>query len=330
MQQISEFPANPNYCLIAGEQDHGQRLDSYLSRMLGQYSRSQFKKLIQEGLVLLNGQVIKPRQEIKSGDRILVWLPVRRSADELIPESMPLEILFEDEEILVINKAPGIVVHPGAGHEQGTLVHGLLAHCPKLATQGAPQRPGIVHRLDRDTSGAMVVAKSGQAYLNLIKQFKVHKVTKEYLALVHGTFAQTSGEIRASLGRHPTDRKRIAVVEKKGREAITRWQAQKQWGNLVSLLLVAIETGRTHQIRVHLSYLNHPVVGDQTYGGGKQRAGSLKSKALRDLLLGINRQMLHAWHLAFHHPTSLAPLHFEAPLPFDFAQLLEKLDQLEE
>jgi len=243
---------------------------------------------------------------------------------------MPLDILFEDEEILVVNKAPAIVVHPGAGQEQGTLVHGLLAHCPKLAAQGAPRRPGIVHRLDRDTSGAMVVAKSDLAYLNLIKQFKEHKVTKEYLALVHGSFAQSSGEVRADLGRHPTDRKKIAVLEKKGREAVTRWQVKKQWGNLVSLLLVVIETGRTHQIRVHLSHLNHPVVGDQTYGGSKQRARSLKSKAVRDLLVGVNRQMLHAWHLAFEHPITFAPLTFEAPLSFDFAQLLERLDQLEE
>ncbi|MDY0041491.1 MAG: RluA family pseudouridine synthase [Desulforhabdus sp.] len=330
MQQPPESSAKPDYCLTVEERGHGQRLDAYLSRMLGQCSRSQFKKLIQEGQVLLNGQSAKPRQEIRGGDRISVWLPVRSSAEELEPESMPLDILFEDEEILVVNKAPGIVVHPGAGREQGTLVHGLLAHCPRLAAQGAPQRPGIVHRLDRDTSGAMVVAKSGRAYLNLINQFKEHKVEKEYLALVHGSFAQAVGELRTDLGRHPTDRKKIAVLENKGREAVTRWQVKKQWGRLVSLLLVVIETGRTHQIRVHLSHLNHPVVGDQTYGGSRQRARSLKSKVFRDLLVGVDRQMLHAWRLAFEHPVSFVRLNFEAPLPADFAQLLETLDRLQE
>jgi 23S rRNA pseudouridine1911/1915/1917 synthase len=322
-----EFLKSPDFCLTVYEDAGGQRLDAYLSRVLDQCSRSQFKKLIQEGCVLLNGQTAKPRQEIKAGDRIQVWLPAIQDEDKLVPQPMPLKILFEDEEILVINKAPGIVVHPGAGHEQGTLVHGLLAHCPRLALQGAPKRPGIVHRLDRDTSGVMVVARSERAYLHLIRQFKEHQVRKEYLAMVYGTFTQTSGIITAPLGRHPVDRKKIAVLPNRGREAVSRWQVKEQWGGCITLLVVAIETGRTHQIRVHLSHIGHPLVGDAIYGGGKHRARSIQPKELRDLLLQVDRQMLHAWRLAFIHPISLQPLQFEGVLPGDFAQLIEDLDR---
>lgn len=327
MNDSIDSSENPDCRLVVGEQDRGQRLDSYLSHKLSQCSRSQLKKLIDEGQVLLNGATTKPRREIMPGDRISVRLPVFCPSEELAPEPMPLDILFEDAEILVVNKSPGIVVHPGAGQERGTLVHGLLAHCSQLAIQGAPRRPGIVHRLDRDTSGALVVAKSERAYLHLINQFKEHKVTKEYLALVYGDFDRTSGEIRTRLGRHPIDRKKMAVVDR-GREAVTRWQVKKRWDGSVSLLSVVIETGRTHQIRVHLSHMNRPLVGDQTYGGGKHRARSVRSKELRDLLLRVDRQMLHAWHLAFVHPVSMASLRFEAPLPDDFKKLLDHLDNV--
>ena len=315
------------HSLTAGEQDAGQRLDSFLCRLIEGFSRSQFKKSIQQGEVLVNNRRSKPSYELKAGDAVRVLLPSAKRDGDLVPEEMPLDILFEDEEILVINKAPGIVVHPGAGHDNGTLVHGILAHCPRLAIQGAPKRPGIVHRLDRDTSGSMVVAKSERAYLSLIRQFKEHKVQKEYLALVYGMVSQQQGEIRLPLGRHPVERKKVAVVQYKGREAITRWQLKKQWQQAVALLLVTIETGRTHQIRVHFSYMNHPVVGDQTYGGGKKRARSIKQKELQDLLLGVDRQMLHAWRLALDHPISGTRLSFEAPLPIDFKDLLDRLYQ---
>ena len=327
MHDPIESSNQPEHSIIAGEQDAGQRLDYFLCRSIDRFSRSQFKKLIRENQVLVNNQPHKPSYELRAGDIVLVRLPSTKRNEELVPEKMPLDILFEDEEILVINKAPGIVVHPGAGHEQGTLVHGILAHSPKLAMQGAPKRPGIVHRLDRDTSGAMVVAKSERAYLNLIRQFKEHEVKKEYLALVYGSFSRQEGEITAPLGRHPTERKKVAVLQNKGREAITRWQLKKQWNGAIALLLVTIETGRTHQIRVHFSYMNHPVVGDQTYGGGKKRARSLKRKELQDLLLAVDRQMLHAWRLVFSHPVSKTRLYFEAPLPDDFKGLLEKLRQ---
>lgn len=318
----------PDHLILVEEREPALRLDSYLNRRFTEYSRSQFKKQIAEGLILVNEQQVKPSYEVKRGDRVSVRLPRIEPAEQLIPRFMPLDLLYEDEHILVVNKAAGMVVHPGVGKEENTLVHGLLAHCRKLALQGAPQRPGIVHRLDKDTSGVMVIAKSEQAYLSLIDQFKNREVHKQYLTLVHGSLVQASGTICASLGRHPTDRKKIAVVEGRGRVAITHWQVIKQWGDLAALLVITIETGRTHQIRVHLSHLNHPVLGDQVYGGGKKRLRTVNPKELHDLLLGISRQMLHASRLSFCHPISGARLDMEAPLPDDFMYLVAGLDRL--
>jgi 23S rRNA pseudouridine1911/1915/1917 synthase len=318
------FPP-PEIVFTVHDSDANQRIDVFLSRQLGDCSRSQIKTLIKEGRILNNSQPVKPSYEIRSGDCISVRFPRPQDQDRLTPQAMPLEILFEDQDILVINKAPGVIVHPGAGHPDGTLVHGLLAHCPHLATQGAPLRPGIVHRLDQQTSGALVVAKRNTAYLELIKQFKERTVKKHYLALVYGKFSQACGEVTTALGRHPADRRKMAVLGgKRGREAVTRWQVEKAWGE-VTLLRVTIETGRTHQIRVHLSYLQHPVVGDVTYGGGKRKARSLRSEGLRNLLIKVDRQMLHAEILAFRHPGTNDPIVLKAPLPDDFSRLLQQL-----
>jgi len=314
----------PDFFFRVAAEDDGERLDSFLGSRCPERSRSHFGKLIREGMALVNGRAMKPGYAVKAGDEIAVRLPAEVSST-LSPEPMELDILYEDGEILVLNKAAGVVVHPGAGHGEGTLVHGLLAHCPHLAIQGAPLRPGIVHRLDRDTSGAMVVAKSERAYLNLIRQFKVRNVRKEYLALVYGRFEQPEGKIRTCLGRHPTDRKKMAVSEKMGREAVSSWHVEKTWGD-VSLVKVLIETGRTHQIRVHMNHLNHPVVGDETYGGGKRRAKQVRSIGVRELLGSAERQMLHAWRLAFDHPATGAPLSFLAPLPADFSRMLNAID----
>ncbi len=302
------------------------RLDVFLGLQRDELSRSHFKRLIREGWVLVNARSVKPGYELREDDEVAVWLPaVSDLQQELQPENLPLEILHEDEDILVVNKAPGVVVHPGAGREEGTLVHGLLAHCPRLATQGAPLRPGIVHRLDRDTSGAMVVAKSDRAYLRLIELFKKHQVHKEYLALVYGRFGESQGEIRTLMDRHSGDRKKMAVSHRKGREAVTQWRVEKEYGE-VSLLRVRIRTGRTHQIRVHLSHLQHSVVGDETYGGGRRRLRSVASETLRNILQGVERQLLHAWVLAFSHPVSGVPLHFTAPLSQDFREILDALE----
>jgi 23S rRNA pseudouridine1911/1915/1917 synthase len=306
--------------------DSKQRVDVFLSRQLNGCSRSQIKTLIKEGQVLLRGRPVKPSYEIRPGDRITIRLPKPEEQDRLVPQAMPLEVLFEDEDILVVNKSPGVVVHPGAGNQEGTLVHGLLAHCPHLAAQGAPLRPGIVHRLDQHTSGALVVAKSNTAYLELIRQFKEHTVQKLYLALVFGKFSRGSGEVTTLMGRHPSERKKMTVLDgKAGRKAVTRWEVDKAWDE-VTLLRVIIETGRTHQIRVHLSHLQHPVVGDAVYGGGKRRIRSLRSEELRQVLAKVDRQMLHAAILTLRHPRSDKLLTVNAPLPGDFAQVLHQLE----
>lgn len=313
---------------MVGAEFAGWRLDTFLGLHDRERSRSHFKKLIQEGLVVVNGRLCKPGHEVQPGDLVLVVARDAESGSELglTPQFIPLDVLYEDEDLVVVNKAAGVVVHPGAGNEDGTLVHGLLAHCPRLALQGAPLRPGIVHRLDKGTSGALVVAKSERAYLNLIDQFKEHTIHKEYLALVYGRPGDPVGEIRTLLDRHPEDRKRMAVTKGKGREAVSRWQRERDWGE-VSLLRVTIETGRTHQIRVHLSHLRHPVVGDDTYGGGQRRARALKSKVLQDLMLQVQRQMLHAWKLAFDHPVTHERICLTAPVPGDFQNLLDGLDK---
>lgn len=308
-------------------EQRGQRLDLFLSRVIEDLSRSHFKKLIKDGMVLVNGVSAKPSYETRAGDLVVVKMPGPGAGEALEPEPMCLEILFEDEDLIIVNKAPGIVVHPGAGHDRGTLVHGLLAHCPRLAVQGAPLRPGILHRLDKNTSGALVIAKSERAYLSLIKQFKERRVRKEYLALVYGRPEKRQGEIFSLLGRHPTERKKIAVLQGRGREALSYWQVEKDWEE-TSLLRVRIETGRTHQIRVHLNHIGHPVVGDETYGGGKRRAKSIKSGPIREILLGAERQMLHAMRLEFTHPVTSAAIVANAPLPGDFRELIEGLDSL--
>lgn len=329
----SETRANPgspprDYSLEVRPEDDGLRLDVCLSLRQPDFSRNQFKRWIQEGFILVSGErVVKARHAVHAGDRISVCLPPMNQVETLTPEYMVLDILLEDDHILVINKPPGLVVHPGAGRAEGTLVHGLLAHCPVLAMQGGPLRPGIVHRLDQDTSGALVVAKNERAYLDLIRQFKEHLVEKVYLALVHGGFSEARGEIKTLVGRNPSDRKKMAVVDKGGKEAITQWLVEKDFGE-TTLLRVVIETGRTHQIRVHMGHIQHPVVGDAAYGGGKRRAKGIASKPLMELLAQVDRQMLHAWRLRLTHPVSGAPISVEAELPGDFSMLLERLRAL--
>ena len=324
---IETANSNDEYSFVVSNEQSGQRLDLFLSRVIPDLSRSHFKKLIKEDLILVNGNPVKPSYETRAGDLIMAKVPGQKPDEVLKPEPMCLDILFEDEDLLIVNKAPGLVVHPGAGHHEGTLVHGLLAHCARLAVQGSPLRPGIVHRLDKDTSGALVIAKSERAYLNLVRQFKERGVRKEYLALVYGSPAKGEGEISSLLGRDPIHRKKIAVLQHGGREALSRWRVEKHWGE-TALLRVQIETGRTHQIRVHLSHIGHPVVGDETYGGDRRRARNVKSAPVRDLLLGTQRQMLHAIRLEFTHPVTGATVTANAPMPEDFRDLIERLDCL--
>lgn len=307
--------------------DKGRRLDVFLSAQDPERSRSQYKKWIETGCVLVNGQKVKPAYVLQEGDEVCVHGADEAVSKEIVPEPMPLEVLFEDEDMIVVNKPAGLVVHPGAGHATGTLVHGLLAHCSRLASQGAPQRPGIVHRLDQETSGVVVVAKSDAAYLHLIDQFKGHAVRKTYLAFVYGTLPQSSGEMRTLIGRHPANRKKMAVVERLGKEAVTFWQVRQSWQDAISLLEVRILTGRTHQIRVHCQAMGHPVVGDGTYGGGLRRAHRIPNPAVQAAVVAhAHRTMLHAWRLALVHPRYGTPMAFEAPVPHDFHGLWKALE----
>jgi 23S rRNA pseudouridine1911/1915/1917 synthase len=288
--------------------DNG-RLDAFLAEHAPKVSRSGWKALIQDGLVTVNGVRCKPNQKLKAGDAV-AWTIPNRAPVAAIPEKIPLAILFEDEAVIVLNKPPGLVVHPAVGNPSGTLLHGLLFHDPVFQTL---ERAGIVHRLDKDTSGVMVVAKSTEAMAALQAQFKGRETEKEYLALVWGSPPQ-SDRIETRIGRHPVHRKKQAVLKEEGRKAITNFQTLEKFGE-TALLRVKIETGRTHQIRVHMAHLGHPIVGDRVYG--RARRNRLPVEAAR--------QMLHAERLSFNHPTTGKRLSFEAPLFDDMQQLLEYL-----
>ncbi|HWU40893.1 MAG TPA: RluA family pseudouridine synthase [Candidatus Acidoferrum sp.] len=293
--------------------DAGKRLDVFLSAASG-LSRARVQRLIQDGHVLVGGYPQKPRHRINLGEHVQLHIPPATPL-LLTPEAIALDILHEDTDIIVLNKPPRMVVHPGAGRSTGTLVHALLAHCGKLAGIGGVERPGIVHRLDRDTSGVLVVAKTEAAHQALSRQFKARVVKKRYLALVHGEVRKDSGRIEAAIGRREHDRKRMGVRLRGGREARTVYHVLRRWPDM-SLLSLDLETGRTHQIRVHLAHIGHPVLGDQVYGGRRERRRD-RSDELR-----TERQMLHAWRLAFYHPTTDVWIEFSAPVPKDFLGLI--------
>ncbi len=287
----------------------GQRLDVFLARATG-LSRARVHDLIEQGAVLVDGHPQKPRHVVRIGERATVVVPDPAPLS-LSAEPIPLDILYEDEHLLVLNKASGLVVHPGAGRTTGTLVHALLAHCRDLPGIGGVERPGIVHRLDRETSGVMVVAKSETAHASLTGQFKDRTVRKRYVALVHGELARETGRIEAAIGRRQHDRKRMGVRREGGRTARTTYRVLRRLPGM-TLLELGLETGRTHQIRVHLAHIGHPVVGDATYGGRRARRMASSGEA------EPSRQMLHAWSLGFRHPLTDAWLEFTAPPPSDF------------
>lgn len=289
------------------------RLDKVVQERLPDFSRSRIEGLIKAGYVKVNGiAAIKAGQKVVESDVIAIELPPPVPPIPQ-PEDIPLNVLFEDSDILILNKAPGMVVHPAPGHASGTLVNALLHHCPDLAGIGGVVRPGIVHRLDRDTSGLMVVAKTQSAMDGLAKAFATHKtVEKTYLALCHGRPRLESGRIENMIGRHPVDRKRMAIVEKDGKLAITNYRVERVIGP-ISLIECRIETGRTHQIRVHMASLGCPVIGDSAYG---------KSALDKRLSPVPARQMLHAWRLLLWHPVTGEKLSFEAPVPTDMAAYL--------
>ncbi len=288
-------------------------------------SRARIQDLITIGAVTVNGERKKPSYQPKPGDRIKIsFLP--KSVPLEVPESIEFGLLYEDNSILVINKPPGLVIHPSAGHYTGTLVHGLLYKCRNLSSFGDPIRPGIVHRLDKDTSGVMVVAKSDEAHDFLANQFKRREVKKRYLTLVHGNVEDKKRIIDFPISRHPVKRKEMSVSLLKGRPAMTEWEVISVFSLGFSLLRISLHTGRTHQIRVHMAYMGYPVVGDIVYGYGK-RWWKQKSLIMKEILTLVKRQMLHAELLGFIHPDSLKYVEFEAPLPTDMDCLLKWLNK---
>jgi len=294
----------------------GQRLDRYLTAVTG-LPRSQIQRLIKGGLVLVNGRHPKASATAHPGQQISLSIPPPQPST-LTPEPIPLDILYEDDDLLVLNKPAGLVVHPAPGHQAGTLVHAILYHCPNLPGIGEERRPGIVHRLDKETSGVMVVAKSDVAMASLAAQFKGRRVKKTYVALVHGAVKAAEGQIAADIGRHERDRKRMAIGTRKGREAVTAYRVLKRLADL-TLLQLQPQTGRTHQIRVHLAAIGHPVVGDKVYGGRKEKRFNVQGSTFK---VKAERHLLHAWKLGLFHPRTDAWMEFEAPLPADFTRWL--------
>ncbi|QSV64196.1 MAG: RluA family pseudouridine synthase [Dolichospermum sp. DL01] len=294
--------------------ENSDRLDRYLSQELSDLSRSRIQQLIEQGHVQINNLICTSKKiNLKTGDLITLEIPTVQPL-AIIAENIPLDILYEDDELIIINKPAGLVVHPAPGHPDGTLVNAILAHCPNLPGIGGVQRPGIVHRLDKDTTGAIVIAKTDLAYQHLQAQLQAKTARREYLGLIYGVPKTETGSIDLPIGRNPQDRKRMAIVsiEDGGRNAVTNWRVKERFGNY-TLIHFQLETGRTHQIRVHSAKMGHPLVGDPIYSSGHS--------------LGVNLpgQALHAWKLQLQHPVSGNLVEVTAPLPRSFATLLEVL-----
>jgi 23S rRNA pseudouridine1911/1915/1917 synthase len=295
--------------LIVANESARQRLDVFLAKELPQFSRARLQQLIRGEFVKLNGKTPRPREIIREGDVVDLNEPPPEKIDNQ-PEEIPLSILYEDVDLIVINKPAGLVVHPGAGHRGGTLVNALLHHSPNLSGIGGKERPGIVHRLDKETSGCIVIARNDAAHRSLSIQFAERTVEKIYLALVAGKLRKIRGLIEEPIGRHPKDRQRMSVRSSRGRAAQTEYRIVRSSAN-ASLVECKLHSGRTHQIRVHLHHLGHPVLGDKIYG----------AKFAKDFA----RQMLHAWKLGFTHPQTNKRMNFEAPLPDDFNAAMQQL-----
>lgn len=295
---------------IKAEQAAG-RIDKYLADEVEHMTRSYLAKLLEEGRVTVGGKVVKASYKVAAGDEIQLDVPEAQPLDAQ-PEDIPLDIVYEDRHLLVVNKPQGMVVHPAPGNYSGTLVNALLFHCRgELSGIGGVQRPGIVHRIDKDTSGLLMVAKTNEAHLSLAEQIKVHSFTREYLALVHGRFHSPQGSVEKPIGRHPKDRKKMCVTQKNSKPALTHYQVEQEYEGY-TLLRCRLETGRTHQIRVHMASIGHPVVGDMVYG------------VKQDTLYRAG-QLLHACLVGFVHPETGQYMEFQAPLPEHFVRVLEKL-----
>jgi 23S rRNA pseudouridine1911/1915/1917 synthase len=314
------MPAQSAFTLRVEPTDSGKRLDLYIAALIPECSRSVATTLIRNGRIKVRGSIKKPGYRVKAGDEVHGYIPP--PAPILFkPEPIPIDILFEDDYIIVVNKQPGLVVHPAPGHYSGTLVNGLLYHCPFLEGIGSVLRPGIVHRLDKDTSGILVVAKNDQAHQHLAKLFKSRRIRKKYLALVSGLMESDAATISLPIGRHPVDRKKMSTRSNKTRVAVTTWRIKEKFES-ATLIELDLKTGRTHQIRVHCAAIHHPIVGDTVYGGKNTWKNTVDGQ---DLFGSIKRQMLHAWRLEFSHPATQEPVCFEAPLPSDMQDVIDAL-----
>ena len=299
-------------CLQADLSWTGERVDKFLAEVMEDYSRSFLQKQFKERNITVNGKPAKASQKVTEDDEIVVFLPENQEPD-IEPENIPLDILYEDQQLLVVNKPKGMVVHPSAGHYSGTLVNALMYHCKdNLSGINGVLRPGIVHRIDMDTTGALVVCKTDTAHQSLAEQLKVHSITRKYRAIVHGNLKEDNGTVEGAIGRHPVERKKMAVHVRGGKEAVTHFKVLERFGSY-TYIECQLETGRTHQIRVHLSSIGHPLLGDQLYGPKKCPFPFLQG------------QTLHAMVLGFVHPTTSEYMEFTAPLPEYFEKLLVKL-----
>lgn len=291
----------------------GERLDAFLARSVENLSRSGAQKLLEEGCVLLRGKPGRKNDKLKAGDMVEVTIPEPKTVD-IAPKEMPLDIIYEDEDVLVLNKPKGLVVHPAAGHQDDTLVNGLLyAMGDSLSGINGELRPGIVHRIDKDTSGLLAVAKNDLAHAVLASQLKDHSMARTYEAIVCGGFREDSGTVDAPIGRHPSDRKKMCVTQRNSKNAVTHWEVVRRYRGYTHVRC-RLETGRTHQIRVHMAHIGHPILGDTVYGHKKAE-------------LGQDSQCLHAGVLCFRHPRDGRPVIVHAPLPEYFQQVLEKLEK---
>jgi len=316
------------FTIFAGPADHNRRLDVLVAAHLPDCSRSLAANLIGNRKVLVGNHPQKPGYRVKSGEHILVRIPEPEPV-EYTPEPIPLNIIYQDSDMVVINKQAGIVVHPAPGHGSGTLVNALLYHCPDLEGIGGEIRPGIVHRLDKDTSGTMVVAKNAPTLDGLAGQFKARSVRKKYLALVYGEFKKEAGTIDLPIGRHPVHRKQMSTTTRNGRPAETSWRVREKFKG-ITLLELTLKTGRTHQIRVHCAAVGHPIVGDPVYRSRRwlkdmDRLFSGESSSMAARLKAIPRQMLHAWRLRLTHPSTGEIMTFESPIPADMETVIGEL-----
>lgn len=299
------------HCFTADIEHEDQRIDRYLTEMLPEQSRSFFQKLIRDGFVMVNHIIVKVNYRLKTGDVIEIDIP-DAVPTEIVPENIPLDILYEDEDLLIVNKPKGMVVHPAVGHFTGTLVNAIIYHCQgNLSGINGEIRPGIVHRIDKDTTGSLIICKNDEAHRNIAEQIKEHSVTRRYVGVVAGTFSEESGTVEGAIGRHPNDRKRMTINEKNGKPAVTHYRVLQTLKG-ASFMEFELETGRTHQIRVHMASISHPLLGDTVYGNSKNP-------------YKLQGQALHARTIGFIHPTTGEYIEVSAPIPEYMTELVRKL-----